>query len=244
MKILVIGEICTDKFVYGKIDRLSPEAPVPVFIPLDERTNYGMAGNVVKNIFALNPEIIINSIHNKKLITKTRFVDKKTNHMIMRMDEGENNIDEFKMTDSALKNILDSDAVIISDYNKGFLSDEDIIDIGKLSRITVLDSKRKLSDEIVRAVNFVKLNEKEYQNNIGLNVSKLLITLGERGVMYMGETYPSPSPKETIDVSGAGDTFVASFTYKYLMSDDIVESLYYANQMSAIVVSKKGVTTP
>lgn len=150
----------------------------------------------------------------------------------MRMDEGENNIDEFKMTDSVLKNILDSDAVIISDYNKGFLSDEDIIDIGKLSRITVLDSKRKLSDEIVRAVNFVKLNEKEYQNNIGLNVSKLLITLGERGVMYMGETYPSPSPKETIDVSGAGDTFVPSFTYKYLMSDDIVESLYYGNQMS------------
>jgi ribokinase len=56
--------------------------------------------------------------------------------------------------------------------------------------------------------------------------------------------YPSPDPKETIDVSGAGDTFTASFTLKYLETHDVSESIIFANKMASIVVSKRGVTTP
>ena len=60
----------------------------------------------------------------------------------------------------------------------------------------------------------------------------------------MDKIFPSPDPKETIDVSGAGDTFTASFTVKYLETKNIEKSIIYANQMASIVVSKRGVTTP
>jgi ribokinase len=71
-----------------------------------------------------------------------------------------------------------------------------------------------------------------------------LITLGSRGAKYIDKIFPSPDPKETIDVSGAGDTFTASFTIKYLETKNIEESIIYANKMASIVVSKRGVSTP
>jgi sugar/nucleoside kinase (ribokinase family) len=60
----------------------------------------------------------------------------------------------------------------------------------------------------------------------------------------MNSIYESPSPKETIDVSGAGDTFISAFTIQYLKTKDVVESIKFANQMCSIVVSKRGVVTP
>ena len=93
MEITVIGELCNDVFVYGETKRLSPEAPVPVFNPLHTEINPGMAGNVVENLRALNKDIKINFIHQKSPITKTRYVDDKSNHMFIRVDV-ENDIDE------------------------------------------------------------------------------------------------------------------------------------------------------
>jgi sugar/nucleoside kinase (ribokinase family) len=61
--------------------------------------------------------------------------------------------------------------------------------------------------------------------------------------MYMDTFYPT-HPKETIDVSGAGDTFLAAFVTKYLETQDVNVSITFANEMSAIVVSKRGVSTP
>ena len=89
MKVLVIGETCVDEFTYGKIDRLCPEAPVPVFMPLKTIQNPGMAGNVVANIKALEPKVNINQWHQKETIVKTRLVDSKTNQMIVRIDKNE-----------------------------------------------------------------------------------------------------------------------------------------------------------
>lgn len=245
MVIVVIGESCTDKFIYGKTDRLSPEAPVPVFVPTNTKKNSGMAGNVVRNITAINPLILTFGLHNKNEITKTRIVDKKTNHMFIRIDEGEDNIEKFDLNEVNKKIISDADAVIISDYNKGFLSDNDIIEISKISKVTIMDSKRKLTDLLIENVDFLKLNEKEYNNNKTLtNLEKVIITLGDKGVLYNNKIFPSPRPQETIDVSGAGDTFTASFTIKFLETDDVLESINFANLMSSIVVSKKGVTTP
>ena len=90
------------------------------------------------------------------------------------------------------------------------------------------------------------LNESEFKqhefNQHWLN--KIIITLGAKGAKHNGIVYPSPDPKETIDVSGAGDTFTASFTLKYLETYDIPESIIFANKMASIVVSKRGVTTP
>ena len=70
MKVLIIGDSCKDIFIYGDINRLTPEAPVPVFQPIRERSNAGMANNVVKNVEALNSTVY--SITNKNSIKKIR----------------------------------------------------------------------------------------------------------------------------------------------------------------------------
>jgi sugar/nucleoside kinase (ribokinase family) len=68
--------------------------------------------------------------------------------------------------------------------------------------------------------------------------------MGSKGAVYENTSYPTLNPKETIDVSGAGDTFTASFILKYYETKDIPNSIVFANKMSSIVVSKRGVTTP
>lgn len=73
---------------------------------------------------------------------------------------------------------------------------------------------------------------------------KVIVTLGANGARHADIVYSSPSPKETIDVSGAGDTFLAAFAIKYLETRDVKQAIPYANQLSSIVVSKKGVVTP
>lgn len=161
--------------------------------------------------------------------------------MFIRFDEGENNIDKF------LNDIDFSlyDFVIVSDYDKGFLSNDDLINISKSCKLSILDSKRKLSSEIIKNFTFIKLNEKELQNNIEFqSFDNIITTLGSAGSMYGGKIYQSPNPQETIDVSGAGDTFTSSFILKYHETKDVEQSIIFANKMSSIVVSKRGVSTP
>jgi ribokinase len=111
-----------------------------------------------------------------------------------------------------------------------------------------MDTKKRVSTDIVSNFNFIKLNEHEYYNFSddvkNLYPNKLIVTLGSKGAKYMDTIHPSPDPKETIDVSGAGDTFTSAFTLKYLETKDVSKSIVYANEMSSIVVSKRGVTTP
>ena len=242
IKILVIGEKCTDRFMYCDVSRFSPEAPVPVLNPIEIVENDGMAGNVVRNLIALNKDISVTHWYQDEIITKTRFVEKKSNHMFLRLDEGESNISKLNLK---LNLLSEYSIVIVSDYDKGFINNEDLLKIGKNSKISILDSKRKLSKEIISSFSFVKLNEKEsLQNSNLLECKNILITLGSRGTKFNDKLYPSPNPQETIDVSGAGDTFTASFILKYIESGDIKSSIIFANKMSSIVVSKRGVATP
>jgi hypothetical protein len=137
------------------------------------------------------------------------------------------------------------DIVIVSDYDKGFLTNEMITSIGRNSRLSILDSKRKLTNQIIESFTFVKLNESEYNQNKGLiNKDNIIVTLGSKGTQYNDVIYPSPNPQETIDVSGAGDTFTSSFILKYFETKNIYQSIEFANKMSSIVVSKRGVATP
>lgn len=248
MNVLVIGEVCEDVFVYGKVNRLSPEAPVPVFVPIRTTKNMGMAGNVFNNVKSMAKDSTIHLLRQYGNITKTRYIDEKTNHMFMRIDEGDDNV---KLIDDNQKLYVDFntyDIVIVSDYNKGFLEDINITNIGEKSkRLTILDTKRKISTDMLEAYDFVKVNEEEYLRNkevIDCHNWNVLITLGKRGVMFKNEIYSSPNPMETIDVSGAGDTFTSAFIIKFFETDDVKKSIEFANQMSAIVVSKRGVVTP
>lgn len=248
MKITVIGEFCTDIFVYGETKRLSPEAPVPVFNPLYIERNFGMAGNVVENLKSLDQDVTIKHLHQFQPIKKTRYVDDKSNHMFIRVDEGEETITPLELTDSVIDEIKESDAIIVSDYNKGYLNEKILLEIAYHSRFIVMDTKKQISPNLVANFNFIKLNEHEYSNfsdDIKKQYSnKLIVTLGSKGAKYMNIIYPSPDPRETIDVSGAGDTFTASFTVKYLETKNIEESIIYANEMSSIVVQKRGVSVP
>lgn len=250
-KILVIGELGQDVFVYGNVNRICPEAPVPVLNPTREVTNPGMTGNVVANLQSLNPDADIVHWHQEQQITKTRFVEEKSNQMLVRVDYGETNpqiLTSFVfLTPRKIETINESDMIILSDYDKGFLSHEMIKKLSTMNKLTILDTKKKLNEDTISDITFIKLNEFEFQNNKSLVEKfpeKFIVTLGSKGCQYNGVIYPSPKPQETIDVSGAGDTFVASFSIKYLETKNIEQSLTFANEMSSIVVSKKGVSTP
>ena len=244
-KILVIGEKCLDRFMYCDVSRFSPEAPVPVLNPVEIVENDGMAGNVVRNILAMKSDSLVAHWYQDEIITKTRFVEKKSNHMFLRLDDGESNISKVELIDERVEELSNFNIVIVSDYDKGFMTNDDLLTIGKNSKISILDSKRKLSKEIVDSFTFVKLNEKEsLQNSDLLECKNILVTLGSKGTKFNDEVYPSPNPQETIDVSGAGDTFTSAFILKYLETGDIKTSIIYANEMASIVVSKRGVAVP
>ena len=249
MKVLVIGELCIDRFVYGVVKRISPEAPVPVLNPVEIIKNQGMAGNVVSNLKSLMDDVEVIHWHQTTNIEKIRFVEKKSNHMFIRVDEGElKPIDRLSfLSGEQRRTINESDVVIISDYCKGFLSDDIIEEISKYASITILDSNRKLTKGIIENITFIKLNESEYENNkelVSEKIEKLIITLGPKGAMHLGKIYPSNNPQDTIDVSGAGDSFVASFILKYYITRDVHESINFANSVCADVVSRKGVSLP
>ena len=224
MVITVIGELCDDIFVYGDVNRLSPEAPVPVFVPSHKDTNLGMAGNVVNNLKSMDRNLEINFIYQKEKITKTRYVEDKSNHMFIRIDDN-NHIAKLDLNEEQLNIIKNSDAVIISDYDKGFLTEIVIEQIARTAPFVIIDTKKKLSTQTVEQFDFIKLNLHEYMNFTNevkeTQTHKLIVTLGSNGAKYMDTIYRSPDPKETIDVSGAGDTFTAAFTLNYLKTKSV-----------------------
>jgi len=245
MKVLVVGETCVDKFIYCEANRLSPEAPVPVLTPVRTVENPGMAGNTVENVRAIALEgCEMNYITQKSPITKTRYVEEKSNHMFLRVDEGEDNSCKFKWSLDMDIILGRADIVIVSDYNKGFLSDADIREIGRKANLSILDSKRKLTNDMIENYTFVKLNESERLNNPDLTTDNIITTLGKRGAEYKNVLFESPVPQDTIDVSGAGDTFTAAFIVRYFETKDERIAIKYANQKAAEVVGKRGVAVP
>ena len=249
VKILIIGELCTDVYVYGDVNRLSPEAPIPVINPIRYVKNSGMAGNVYQNVLSLvkNSEVLHWS--QSESITKTRYVHEKSNQMLLRVDAGESKpVDPLTcLSPDMLQTIRESDLIIISDYNKGYLTEEMIIRISKEAKLSLLDTKKKLNSNTIENITFVKLNEIESKHNQELvenHPEKFILTLGSKGAKYKDKIYPSNKPQETIDVSGAGDSFIASFGLMYLKTSDIDQSIEFANDVCSDVVNKRGVSLP
>ena len=242
MKILVIGDSCKDIFKYGKVDRLAPEAPIPIIKPEKETTNPGMAGNVVANLKALGAKI--DFITNKKEIRKIRYVCSKYNHLLLRVDE--NDKCERILTDYIPQN--EYDAVVISDYCKGFLHEEDIEYIStKFRNIPIfLDTKKKLGGWAYN-IDFIKinwdeyLNNKEILNNNKIFNNKVISTRGKHGCNYKGKNYPTIDVPVK-DVSGAGDTFLSVLVVEYLKSNNIERAIEFAQECTTIVVQKSGVS--
>jgi len=241
MNILVLGDSCNDIFIYGKCDRLCPEAPVPVFTPTKTKKNGGMALNVYENLKSLGATVDI--ITNKEKIKKTRYVEEKSNQIIVRVDTNQSKSKRIENLDKLDFSIYD--AIIISDYNKGFLEFEDIKFICDRHEMVFVDTKKIVNESFENAF-IIKLNEHEYEYNLKnqdylnkLN-NKLIITLGGRGCKYKNKIY-DVEKVEIKDLSGAGDTFISSLVYKYILTNNINQSIRFANQCSTIVVQQKGV---
>ena len=244
MNILVIGESCKDIYRYGDSTRLCPEAPVPV-LNVDQNKvsiNSGMAMNVYNNIKSLTGDDNANIVTNEgwQNVTKTRYVDSKTNYLILRVDQN----DEIERCDVTKIDLSKYDCVVISDYNKGFLSEEDIEYISKNHNLTFLDTKKILGDWCSN-ITFIKINENEYNRTkhmLDKNIAKrLIITLGSQGAKYLNKIYPV-SEVEIKDTSGAGDTFVAGLCVRYTKTKDIDVSIRFANSCATQVVQRKGVS--
>ena len=242
MRVLVVGESCIDNFTYGEANRLTPEAPVPVFNSSENVIVEGMAMNVRNNIKSLGAEVSIHTNSNWRLVEKTRFIDHRTNHMFLRVDKNDDKISHT--TDLKKIDFGKYDGVVISDYNKGFLSEDDIRYISENHELVFLDTKKILGDYCDK-IRFIKINNSEYMGSERFTDKsirdKLIVTLGSKGCMYKGETF-SVIKTEVKDVAGAGDTFMAGFTVKYLQTKDIIESIKFANECATIVVQKRGVS--
>lgn len=242
-KVLIIGDSCEDMFRYGTCDRLSPEAPVPVMKPTRTTGNGGMAINVFENLkaFGVSCDIITNDIRP----VKTRYVDEISNQVLLRVDES----DDIKpITADILENVWhdDYDAVVISDYNKGFLNEDDIKYIAEHHPLVFMDTKKKIGDW-AHGVEFIKINEIEFFNNsewlVKYYEGELVVTRGKNGAKHWFHDHPIELKEQyqVMDLSGAGDTFLAALVASYLKNDDICTAICFANRCAAWVVSQKGI---
>ena len=197
-----------------------------------------MASNVTSNILSMKQDASL--ITNKEIIKKTRFIDKRSKHQIMRLDR-----DDFcnRLEINRLDKILREekyDACIISDYNKGFLSREVIEKIiDKLPRPLFVDTKK--TDLSVFSNCTIKINEQERKVAYGLpSDSEIIITQGSRGALYEGQNYFTKTC-DIIDVCGAGDTFLAALAVHFCQFGALTKAIQYANLCSRITVQKSGV---
>lgn len=240
-KILIIGESCKDVYVYCSALRLAPDVPVPVLNVIDQTENEGMAMNVFRNVRVIHKKCDIVTNPNWESITKTRYVDLASNHMFIRVDS-----DHSKIPRIDLKNIrFDYDLIAISDYNKGFLTEEDIAYICKNHPNVFIDSKKKISTWANDA-KYIKINNFEYLRSKPTLTSelekKVIHTKGGDGCIFQDKIFPV-AQTEVKDSSGAGDTFFAALIVSYARTGVIEEAIQFANTCASKVVKERGVTT-
>jgi len=231
----LIGESCRDVYVYGSCPRLSPEAPVPVFIERERHVVPGMAGNVMMNLKALGVDCVL--FTQDPDIVKLRFVEETRNHPLLRVDNDGRDIVPFDW-------VMDKTMpVAVADYNKGFIRTEDLA-LPK-PKPSFIDTKRPLG-AWAETFDFIKINEHEFRANLpfieanrACMEEKLIVTLGGHGAMYKGEHFPI-SEARVFDVTGAGDTFFAAFIAKYLKTQDAKQAIIFANECARTVVMERG----
>lgn len=249
-KILLLGETCVDKFIYGTCDRLNPEAPTPVFKETKIHSNVGMAGNVCENLkwLGLSTEFISNKVQ----ITKSRFVDEVSNYILIRVDD-EPKLKPLTLKDIDVNKLEEYDAIVISDYNKGLLTKEFLSNLFMYAKAlnikTFMDTKKDIGEWAIEC-DYIKINQKEFNNpkhfeylSTKFFKNKLIVTLGSDGCFYSNQQYKTLEVSVR-DVVGAGDTFLAGLVYGYLIDGEIEYGIRLANRLSADVVSKRGVALP
>lgn len=292
-KILVIGDLLLDQYLWGSTKRISPEAPVQIVDIDQETTILGGAGNVVNNLHALGAKVdIISVIGNdsvgkslKKLLKKLnintkslislddRVTSKKSRiisaqQQVIRFDK-ESIIEIDKEIEKLIlsqlgKIITNYECILLSDYGKGLLTKsltQSIIKLAnKYDKKVLVDpkgsdySKYKNAflltpnkNEACKATNINIIDEQTLKESITklkseLNLSVSLITLSEFGIATYDENfriYPTTT-KEVFDVTGAGDTVLASIGFALSCNVKFENIIKFANLAAGVVVGKIG----
>ena len=294
--VLVFGDIILDRYISGSVDRVSPEAPVPVLKPSNEEIRLGGAANVALNLSSLGSNTTLIGVTGKDE-SSTQIIDllKKNNikkalskskhptisklrilasqQQLIRID----NEEEFSETDwqSSLSNyrkyinLKKNKVLIISDYEKGTLKNIPLIirEAKKLKKIILVDPK---GDDFskYKSADIITPNFQEFERVVGkvnsepeitkkgkdliksLNLSSLLITRGSEGMTLLDkrngkvvrEDFPTEA-RDVFDVSGAGDTVIASIAAGLAGGFSLSESIRLANLAAGIVVGKSGTAT-
>jgi D-glycero-beta-D-manno-heptose-7-phosphate kinase len=292
-KIAVIGDLILDKYIYGDVERISPEAPVPIVRVLREKFVPGGAANVAANISTLGGKpflfgIVGNDQYKDILLQKTaemnitassilidnhKITIRKTrviglNQQLLRIDH-ENTVyiethQEQKFINK-LKDIKDLSAVIVSDYAKGTITKQLMTQLIQYSKendiLLVVDPKPK-HKEWYSDSSLITPNKKEAQEMSGTIIeteggfteagkilnnkfnSNIIITAGANG-MYVFAKKNKPihlatQAKEVYDVSGAGDTVIATLTLALSCGATLNDAAILANHAAGIKVSKTG----
>ncbi|MCX8163740.1 MAG: D-glycero-beta-D-manno-heptose-7-phosphate kinase [Candidatus Micrarchaeota archaeon] len=295
-KILVIGDIILDIYSFGKVERISPEAPVQIFEILNEEKRLGGAGNVVNNLLELGINVSICSIvgenefgftvkkmlqeknvettslfftHQDRYSYKNRLISVDYNHQVLRIDretkEEINQNSEAKIIEFLNQKIKEFDAIIISDYLKGLLTErllENIIKICDNNNLPLIIDPKGKDYKKYKNATIITPNKKEAEIASGisitdsetlkkagikllneLNLKAILITLGKDGMAFFtkNEIFSIPAKaKEVYDVSGAGDTVIATLAAAIVAGLSWKDAVELSNIAAGIVVAKLG----
>jgi bifunctional ADP-heptose synthase (sugar kinase/adenylyltransferase) len=236
LKILLIGDSCIDEYHYGSCDKLSPEAPVPIFKFKRKEQKNGMASNVKNNLEALGVKV---TSYLSKESKKTRYIDEKSNQHLLRIDE--DLVSEPLKTDIDLPK--DVDGIVISDYEKGFVSYELIEEVIQRYSTKVpiyIDTKKR---DLKRFNDcFIKINEFEYMNRSS-DADNIIVTFGSSHVQYKDKKFLVPKIK-AFDVCGAGDTFLSAFVFAHLLTKDVDSAIQFAIKAASVTIQHIGVYSP
>ncbi len=295
--VLCIGDVMLDRFVYGQVERISPESPVPVLRMNRDFTVIGGAGNVARNISSLNANVIFIGVigndnagsilknhldalpntqstlivePNRQTIQKTRFIAQ--GQQLLRLDE-ETPIPcalatEQKILELCERYIPKSQALVLSDYNKGIFSKDLCEQLIKLAhgRLPIIVDPKGRNYQQYKGATVLTPNLKELVDVSGkalktqaeiievtqalqkeLKIESILITQGSQGMtLFEGEKEPKHIPtqaREVYDVSGAGDTVVATLATSLASGVRLGEACRLANAAAGIVVGKVGTAT-
>ncbi len=279
-KILVIGDIMLDIYVNVSVDRISPEAPVPVMTADSKYSRPGGAANVAQNIIALGCESVLLGVtgigapitgqyitidESRVTTTKTRFVA-PNGQQIARLDEecsDQIGADiEAKLMLSIEEAMKDCDCVVISDYKKGVCT-WNVVHYAILSALSmeipvIVDPKRD-NWEIYEGATLITPNEREWEAHLRNDAdcsdfSAVLVTKGERGMELITQSpanhsepvirsHFSRTAAQVFDVTGAGDTVVATLAVFLSRGFHLNEACRMANLAGSLVVGKRGTAT-
>jgi rfaE bifunctional protein kinase chain/domain len=295
-RILVIGDLMIDRYLWGKVSRISPEAPVPIINIEDEEVRFGGAANVANNLIGLNALPVLvgtvgedawGDIFRKRLAekqlpgaglitdfsrpttVKTRIIG--NNQHIARVDREKTQTVDRSIQEKALRFIEqvidDVDALLLQDYNKGMLAPELVKEVISLAnrhqKIVTVDPKFDNFLEF-RNVTVFKPNRKETAEALAmrldtaedieeagrkllkqLNARAVLITLGEKGMALFEQDHPpsfiSTRARKVADVSGAGDTVIATLTFALSAGATLKEAVSLSNFAAGVVCEEVGV---